>query len=149
VPLRYRAGPWAAKVVATERDAVLQPLSMRDPETVVREFCAAWSGRDVDAILAWFAADAVYHNMPIAPVRGHAEIRGVLEIFVPPASKIEFEILAVASRGDVVFTERVDRFTVGGKEIALPVAGVFEVRDGKIAAWRDYFDMASYQRQLS
>jgi limonene-1,2-epoxide hydrolase len=148
VPLRYRAGPWAAKVVATERDAVLQPLSMRDPETVVREFCAAWSGRDVDAILAWFAADAVYHNMPIAPVRGHAEIRGMLEIFVPPASKIEFEILAVASRGDVVFTERVDRFT-GGKEIALPVAGVFEVRDGKIAAWRDYFDMASYQRQLS
>jgi ketosteroid isomerase-like protein len=56
---------------------------MRDPETVVREFCAAWSGRDVDAILAWFAADAVCHNMPIAPVRGHAEIRGVLEMFVP------------------------------------------------------------------
>jgi limonene-1,2-epoxide hydrolase len=149
VPLRYRAGPRAAKVVATERDAVLQALSMRDPETVVREFCAAWNGRDVDAILAWFAADAVYHNMPIAPVRGHAEIRGVLEKFVPPASKIEFEILAVAVRGDVVFTERVDRFTVGGKEMALPVAGVFEVRDGKIAAWRDYFDMASYQRQLS
>ena len=97
---------------------MLPPRSMRDPETVVREFCAAWSGRDVDAILAWFTADAVYHNMPIAPVRGHAEIRGVLEIFVPPASKIEFEILAVASRGDVVFTERVDRFTVGGKEIA-------------------------------
>jgi limonene-1,2-epoxide hydrolase len=117
-------------------------------ETVVREFCAAWSGRDVDVILAWFAADAVYHNMPIAPVRGHAEIRGVLEMFVPPASKIEFEILAVASSGDVVFTERVDRFVVDGKEIALPVAGVFEVRDGKIAAWRDYFDMASYQRQF-
>jgi hypothetical protein len=68
-------------------DAVLQPLSMRDPETVVREFCAAWNGRDVDAILAWFAADAVYHNMPIAPVRGHAETRGVLEIFVPPSRR--------------------------------------------------------------
>jgi len=148
VPLRYRVGPWAAKVVAAEGAGVLQPLSMRDPETVVREFCAAWSGRDIDAILTWFAADAVYHNMPIAPVRGHPEIRSVLEIFVPPASKIEFEILAVASRGDVVFTERVDRFTVAGKEIALPVAGVFEVRDGKIAAWRDYFDMGSYQRQL-
>ena len=40
----------------------------------------------------------------------------------------------MASRGDVVLTERV-RFVVGGKEIALPVAGVFEVRDGKIAAW--------------
>src|SRR5262245_18366232 len=98
---------------------------MRDRETVVREFCATWSSRDVDAILAWFAADAVYHIMPIAPVRGHAEIRRVHEMFVAPASKIEFEILAVASSGDVVFTERVDRFVVDGKEIALPVAGVF------------------------
>jgi limonene-1,2-epoxide hydrolase len=119
-----------------------------DPQTVVREFCAAWSGRNVDAILARFAPDAVYHNMPIAPVRGHAEIRSVLEMFVPPASKIEFEILAIAGSGNVVFTERVDRFTVGDKEIALPVAGVFEVRDGKITSWRDYFDMPSYQRQL-
>src|SRR5262249_20288354 len=101
-------------VVATERAGVLQPLSMRDPETVLREFCTAWRLRDLDALLAWFAADAVYHNMPIVPVRGHAEIRGVLEMFVPPASKIEFEILAVASSGDVVFTERVDRFVVGG-----------------------------------
>jgi limonene-1,2-epoxide hydrolase len=86
--------------------------------------------------------------VPVAPARGHDEIRGVLETFVPPASAIRFDVLAVASRGNVVFTERVDRFTVGDKEIALPVAGVFEVRDGKIAAWRDYFDLASYQRQL-
>ena len=121
---------------------------MRDPESVVRDFCAAWATRDVDAILAWVTDDAVYHNVPVAPVRGHAEIRGVLEMFVPPASAIRFDVLAVATRGSLVFTERVDRFTVGGKEIALPVAGVFEVRDGKIAAWRDYFDLASYQRQV-
>jgi len=24
---------------------------------------------------------------------------------------------------------------------------VFEIRDGKIAAWRDYFDLATWQRQ--
>jgi limonene-1,2-epoxide hydrolase len=121
---------------------------MRDPETVVREFCAAWDRRDVEAILAWFAPDATYHNMPLEPVSGYPAIREVLNVFVPPASSIHFEVLAVASRGDLVFTERVDHFTVAGKKVALPVAGVFEVRDGKIAAWRDYFDMGSYQRQL-
>lgn len=68
---------------------------------------------------------------------------------MPPAEKIEFEISAIASTGSVVFTERVDRFVVGGKTIALPVAGVFELRDGKIAAWRDYFDMQSYLKQAS
>ena len=35
------------------------------------------------------------------------------------------------------------RFEVGGKKIELPVMGVFEITDGKIAAWRDYFDMAA------
>jgi len=53
----------------------------------------------------------------------------------------------VAENGDVVFTERVDRFQMGDKKVELPVAGVFEVRDGKIAAWRDYFDMPTWTRQ--
>src|SRR5215510_3441068 len=72
---------------------------MRDTETIVREFCAAWDRRDVEAILAWFAPDATYHNMPLDPVRGHTAIREVLNLFVPPASSIHFEVLAVASRG--------------------------------------------------
>jgi limonene-1,2-epoxide hydrolase len=50
-------------------------------------------------------------------------------------------MLNLACNGDVVFTERVDRMSIGGNKVAVPVAGVFEVRDGKIAAWRDYFDM--------
>jgi limonene-1,2-epoxide hydrolase len=29
---------------------------------------------------------------------------------------------------------------IHGRWAALPVAGVFEIRDGKISLWRDYFD---------
>ena len=47
----------------------------------------------------------------------------------------------------MVFTERVDRFRIMGKQVALPVAGVFEIRNGKIAAWRDYFDMQTWMKQ--
>ena len=110
-------------------------------ETTVREFCAAFARRDVDEILGFFADDAVYHNMPLAPANGLDEIRAILESFVPDSPEIEFEMLHVASDGDHVHTERIDRMTFNGKAIALPVAGVFEVRDGKIRAWRDYFDM--------
>ena len=120
---------------------------MRDPETVVRDFCAAWSRRDIAELLGYFTDDAVYHNIPLAPVSGKDGIREVLNLFVPPAETIAFEMLHLAARGNVVFTERVDRFSMGGKAIELPVAGVFEVRDGKIAAWRDYFDFATWQRQ--
>ncbi len=42
-----------------------------------------------------------------------------------------------------MFTERVDRFEMAGKKVELPVADVFEIENGKIKAWRDYFDMAT------
>jgi limonene-1,2-epoxide hydrolase len=110
-------------------------------EQVVRAFCEAFTRRDLDEILSYFTDDAVYHNIPMEPATGKDAIRGVLEMFVPGSPEIEFSMLNVASNGDVVFTERVDRMSIAGNKVALPVAGVFEVRDGKIAAWRDYFDM--------
>jgi len=63
----------------------------------------------------------------------------------PP--RAEFEILGLASQGATVFTERVDRFTIGGRTVALPVAGIFDLRGDRIAAWRDYFDLATWQRE--
>jgi limonene-1,2-epoxide hydrolase len=47
----------------------------------------------------------------------------------------------------VVFNERIDVFQMGGKKVELPVAGVFVVTNGKISAWRDYFDLASFTKQ--
>ena len=121
---------------------------MQDPESVVRDFCAACARRNIDELLGYFTEDAVYHNVPLEPVSGLDGIREVMNLFVPGES-LEFEIRHLASRGPVVFTERVDRMRMGGKDIALPVAGVFEIRDGKIAAWRDYFDLATWQRQAA
>jgi len=116
-------------------------------EAIVRNFCTAFARRDIDELLGFFTEDAVYHNIPVEPVRGHAGIRSTFEMFVAPAEKVEFEILHTASAGNVVINERVDRFVIAGKQIALPVAGVFEIRNGKIAAWRDYFDMQTYMKQ--
>jgi limonene-1,2-epoxide hydrolase len=118
-----------------------------DSEHLIEEFCAAWKTRDVDMILGYFADDAVYHNIPIEPAVGLDAIRGMLEMFVPPADEIEFTIHLMMSDGDKVFTERTDRFVMGEKIVELPVAGVFEIRDGKIAAWRDYFDLQSFMNQ--
>ena len=122
--------------------------TVKDPETIVREFCASWPERSVEKLLAWFTDDAVYHNMPMEPVTGKDGIREVLNLFVP-AEDLEAEIVHTATRGTLVFTERVDRMTIAGKRVVLPCAGVFEIRDGKIAAWRDYFDLATWQRQTT
>ena len=47
-----------------------------------------------------------------------------------------------------MLTERIDVFRMGETTIELPVMGIFEVRDGLIAAWRDYFDLNQYMSQL-
>lgn len=61
----------------------------------------------------------------------------------------EFEVLNLAVCGDVVLTERIDRVVVDGREIALPIMGTLEVRDGRVAAWREYFDrdQSGFQRE--
>ena len=116
---------------------------------LVRRFCEAWNRRDIEELLGFFTEDGVYHNMPMAPLNGKAAIRPILDFIISPAQEIEFNITHMAAAGGVVFTERVDRFQMGDKRVELPVAGVFEVRDGKIAAWRDYFDMAAWTKQTT
>ena len=113
-------------------------------EDVVRRFCDAFSRRDIGELLGFFADDAVYHNIPLAPVQGKDAIKTTLESFVPGSPEIEFVMRNIASSGNVVLTERVDKMTFGGKRVELPVAGVFEVVDGKIKAWRDYFDLQQF-----
>jgi limonene-1,2-epoxide hydrolase len=121
-----------------------------DAEKIVLDFCNAIRARDVDQLVAFFSDEAVYHNIPVAPVVGPEAIGKVLSGYLGGASDAEFEVVAIASRGSVVLTERVDRFTIGGKRIVLPVMGIFEIGDdGRIRAWRDYFDMNQFTSQMA
>jgi len=122
-------------------------MTESDNIDLIRRFCASWEQGDVAAIVAFFTDDAVYHNMPIQPIHGRDAIKGVIEQFMAPFDRAEFEILQVAAAGDVVLTERIDRFVSSSKTVELPVMGTFEIKDGKIAAWRDYFDLAVWTRQ--
>jgi limonene-1,2-epoxide hydrolase len=44
--------------------------------------------------------------------------------------------------------ERTDRFLKDGTWHDLPVAGVFQLRDGLIASWHDYFDLQTAMTAL-
>lgn len=119
------------------------------PAEVVRSFCQAVARRDVEELVGFFTEDAIYHNIPLAPLTGRDAIAATLGQFITPAARAEFEILGLAANGATVFTERVDRFEIAGKTIAIPVMGAFEVTaDGRISAWRDYFDMQQFTNQL-
>src|SRR5215471_5471014 len=118
---------------------------MSDAIDLVQRFCAEWGkGADTETIISYFTDDAVYHNIPVDPCVGKDAIRGMIGMFTTGVESIEFRVDNIAADGDTVMTERVDVFVLPHTRIELPVMGTFEVRDGKIAAWRDYFDLNQY-----
>jgi limonene-1,2-epoxide hydrolase len=61
----------------------------------------------------------------------------------------EYKVLHSVSNDNIVFNERVDSFDADGKRLSIPVIGVFEITpNGKIKAWRDYFDMEMFTAQM-
>lgn len=115
------------------------------PEEVVNAFCEALNNAGVDASLVWIADDCIYQNMPFPPVSGPAGVREVLGGFFQLTGPVRIETLRQVAVGNLVMNERLDHFAPPtGKAFGLPVAGAFEVRDGKIVAWRDYFCMRQF-----
>ena len=125
-------------------------MADRGPIEVIEAFCDTVATGDLDALVAFFTDDAVYHNIPIDPVVGPAAIKTTLESFTGAVDSLEFQLLSISEAGGTVLTERVDIFHFpGGHDLALPVMGAFDVTDdGRISSWRDYFDMNQFMSQL-
>jgi limonene-1,2-epoxide hydrolase len=117
------------------------------PSTVVDDFIAAIERRDLDAAMALVAPDCEYDNVPIGPVRGRSAIRAILDPIASRSDEIEWPVRRSASAGPIVFNERIDRFRSGDRWVEIAVVGVWEVHDGLITLWRDYFDLEAYRSQ--
>ena len=120
---------------------------MCEPLKVVQAFIAAWNRMDFDAVVGALAPDICYHNMPLEPIDGLDNVASYLR-GAWTFSACDWSLLSIAVDGDKVLTERVDAFTINEQPVVLPVMGIFEVRHGLIASWRDYFDLADYRKQL-
>lgn len=112
-----------------------------EPIEVVESFLDAFAAMDFDTALTLLSDDVEYTNIPIGTVRGHAGVREVLEPFFAPIHENVFVISRRASSGHVVFLERLDRHRLDHGWRELPVNSVFEVHDGKVTVWREYFDL--------
>ncbi|MSP42172.1 MAG: limonene-1,2-epoxide hydrolase [Alphaproteobacteria bacterium] len=122
---------------------------MKNNDQIISDFAAAWQRLDADELAGYFAEDAVYHNIPMEIITGRENIRKFLAEFLAGTSGVTFEIRHQISSGNLVFNERVDHSIWGDKKVALPVAGVFELENGKIKAWRDYFDLEMFNKALA
>jgi limonene-1,2-epoxide hydrolase len=99
-----------------------------------------------DSIRRYFADDCVWEQPGFPTTRSVDEaVRLAASLGGMGLATIEVEYRNVATAGDVLFTERIDWLIRpdGTRVGAVPVVGVTEFRDGKIAAWREYFDTAN------
>jgi limonene-1,2-epoxide hydrolase len=117
------------------------PDAHNSPSSVVTGFLEAFEAMDFDTALTYLADDCEYTNIPMSTVHGHEGVRSVLTPFFAAIHENEFVILRSAADGSVVFMERLDRHRLNHGWRDLPVNSVFEVHDGLITVWRDYFDL--------
>ena len=121
------------------------------PRETVEAFVSHWNSGDFEAMYAMCSENVVWHNIPMEPIKGLSAMREAVAGFMGPVQSCEWEIHSIAANGNKVLTERTDAFLLqSGKRAELPVMGTFEIDDqGKIAQWRDYFDMGQFQSEFS
>ena len=115
---------------------------------VVTAFIDHLNAMRMEDAFALLADDIVYHNIPMKPVTGPAAVKAVFAQI--PFTAVEFITHHSAEHDHTVLNERTDRFRLAdGRWIEIRVMGVFEVLDGRITAWRDYFDLGQWMAQLA
>lgn len=123
------------------------------PDELVRSFIKHIEAKDLDSACALMTEDCEYDNVPMSKVFGIEAVKQVLGPFTAGCSEIDWVIVRQSSAGDmtsgIVLNERIDRFKMGERWVELPLAGVFEVKNGKIALWRDYFDLGTFQKAMA
>ena len=114
------------------------------PAALVTKFISAIERLELPHALALLSDDCEYDNVPLGKVVGPEAVGNALAPFLDRYDRVEWVVHHQVSSGNldhgVVMNERLDRFRSGEKWVELPVAGLFIVRHGKIAVWRDYFD---------
>jgi limonene-1,2-epoxide hydrolase len=105
----------------------------------VTDFCAAWAGRDLDTIMAFFADNCAYRPTDDRDlIKGRDAVSATIKGFLPRV--VRFEVLDTMAKGPMVVNERIDHFM---PDAQMPLrswrgVGVFFLKDRKIVEWQDY-----------
>jgi limonene-1,2-epoxide hydrolase len=105
----------------------------------VEGFLNALQDSDLEAAEAALDDNLVYENVGLPTIRGRAR---AIKLFRQMEGRAAFEVKIhrIAADGAAVLTERTDALIFGPLRLQFWVCGVFEVHDGRITLWRDYFD---------
>ena len=108
-----------------------------------------WESQDLQLMLDYFTDDIIWQDIPGESRSGKQACVDFMMPFVKRAKYFRMEPRNIVANGDIVMLERVDYLELKGVDTVLPVVAVFEMADGKIRQWRDYFDLNMFERQIT
>jgi limonene-1,2-epoxide hydrolase len=122
-------------------DELPEETVIDDPVRIVEGFLYAMQDKDWDTMAAVMDENIVYHNVGLPIINGrHRAMKFLRRGLEMPNAGFEVKMHRIAAEGTSVLTERTDVIIYGGFRMQFWVCGVFEVRNGQITLWRDYFD---------
>lgn len=125
-------------------------MTSQTPIEIVTTLLTEFARGDVPAALETIDDDIAYTNVSLPTIRGKRKVAGVLG-GVARKDSVGFNYRMINVSADdagVVLTERVDELRFGWLHLQFWVCGRFEVREGRITVWRDYFDYLDMTKGL-
>jgi limonene-1,2-epoxide hydrolase len=125
---------------------------MSDAIEIVEAFCAMWDqpGGFAASVREYFTGQTDYENVGMTHTVGIEQGLALVAGFENDMgiARIKVDMLAIVANGNTVLTERVDHMinAAGETFASLRLMGIFELQDGKIVKWRDYFDTAPFKQ---
>jgi steroid delta-isomerase-like uncharacterized protein len=136
--------------------AAVSRTSIDDQKRAIEQWAAYWSAHDLERLLPLFTEDVVYEDIPMGVVNhGAAELRAFAEEVFSRFPDVTFELqtsFADGTRGSAEWVMRGTRVLPGmpatGTRVEIRGASIFEFAADKIRRCSDYWDMATYLKQL-
>ena len=119
--------------------SVADAPAVDDNASIVQKFLFAIADEDFDTVEALAAPDLLWQNVGLPSIRGRARI---MKLMRSGQGRMGFAVKfhRIAQEGSTVLTERTDALIFGPVRLQFWVCGTFEVHDGRVRLWRDYFD---------
>jgi limonene-1,2-epoxide hydrolase len=114
------------------------------PTAVVERFLELLRVSDLDAAMELLAVDVRYENVGMPTVHGRERVRRLFRGMSGGGGGFDVRNHTIAADGPSVMTERTDVLKFRRLRVQLWVCGRFDVRDGQIVLWRDYFDYVNF-----
>lgn len=92
--------------------------------------------------------DILYTNVSLPTFKSGKKVAGLIKLAFSSSRKLQVKNHQVVPKGNVVLTERTDILNIRPLHVGFWVCGTFEVENGKIIVWRDYFDWLNVSKGL-